>query len=158
MLADECGPAIADNSDAFVPTDALELAAPFRSGALERVEHSIWAVNPLFVVVDLHAQPPARERVVGVATYSDRASIFHRHQHRAGVWAIMWACCANHRLPLRSVRHFLLPALCACAVLRASRSALGAAEKSLLRLQLAMTVRSSADPARIPLRAVLGKC
>src|SRR6478609_1992683 len=96
MLADDSGPAIADNSDGFVPTDALELSASFRSGALERVEHSIWAVNPLFVVVDLYAQPSARERVVGVAPYRDRASIFHRYQHRAGVRAIVWACCANH--------------------------------------------------------------
>ena len=75
------------------------------------MEHSIRAVDPLFVVVDFYAQPSAGEGVLGVATYRDRAAIFHRHQHRAGVWAIMWACCANNCPPLGSARHLLLPGL-----------------------------------------------
>src|SRR5215475_3299189 len=112
ILADDPGPAIADCFEGLVPADALELSGPFGSGALERVEHSIWAVDPLLIVVDFYAQSSAGEGVLGVATYRDRASIFYRDQHRAGVRAIVWACCANHRPPLGSARHLVLPGLC----------------------------------------------
>src|SRR5260370_8333771 len=78
ILADDPGPAVADHFDGFVPADALELSGPFRSGALERVEHSVRAVDPLFVVVDFYAQPSAGEGVLGAATYRHRPPISHR--------------------------------------------------------------------------------
>jgi hypothetical protein len=47
----------------------------------------------------------------GPASSVDRPSIFYRDQHRAGVGAIVRACCANHCLLLGSACHLLLPDL-----------------------------------------------
>src|SRR6516162_4123385 len=112
ILADDLGPAVADRFDSFVPADAVELAGPLRSGALEGMEHSIRAVDPLFVIIDFDAQPSAGEGVLRISMYGDRPSIFYRNQHRAGVGAIVRACCANHCPLLGSACHLLLPGLC----------------------------------------------
>src|SRR6202011_121341 len=53
------------------------------------------------------------EWVIGVAPHRYRPSIFDRHQHRTGVWAVMRTCRANHFPSLRSARHSPLPA-CLC--------------------------------------------
>src|SRR6516165_5510596 len=118
ILADDPGPALVDCFEGFVPADAPELSGPFRSGALERIEHSIRAVDPRFIVVDFDAQPSAGEGVLRISTYRDRTSIFHHHQHRASIRAIMWACCAYQGPLLRSACHLLLP-----VVLHATASA-----------------------------------
>jgi hypothetical protein len=62
-----------------VPTDAFELAAPFRPRALKRKKQSFRAVDPLFIVVDLYAQPSSREGMLWVASNINRPSIFDGH-------------------------------------------------------------------------------
>ena len=54
-LIDNLGPATPDCVHRLVPTDTFELAAAFRPRALKRMEQSLRAVDPLLIVVDLHA-------------------------------------------------------------------------------------------------------
>ena len=57
MTADDPGPTVADRCDGLSSHcfHALELSGPFTPGALQGMEHSVRAVDPLFVVVDFYA-------------------------------------------------------------------------------------------------------
>jgi hypothetical protein len=116
-VQDALGPQVADRHDCLravlgdrrpepagdliqrlVPGDPGELAAALRAGAPHRVQHPVRAVGLVDVVVHLHAQPAAGERMPGVTPHFHRAPAAHRDQHRAGVRAIMRARAAHgHR-------------------------------------------------------------
>src|ERR1700730_12749532 len=108
-LIDDFGPTIPDQLQCRAPANALELTTSLRSGALDGVEQPVRAVDPLFVVVYLHAQPTASEWVIGVAAHHDRPSIFDRHQHRTGVRTVVRAGRTYHFQLHGSGRHSLLP-------------------------------------------------
>ncbi len=75
----------------LVPADAPEFAAALRPGALERMQQAVGRIGALGVVADLGAQRSVGERVRGVALHFHRDAVLHRHQHRAGVGAIVRA-------------------------------------------------------------------
>ena len=57
-LGDDGLPTARDLVQSLVPSDARELAASLRTDALHRVEHALVAINPVLVIVDLHAEAP----------------------------------------------------------------------------------------------------
>ena len=95
----------------LVPGDPGELAAAFRPGAPHRVQHPVGAVGLVDVVVHLHAQPAAGERMLGVAPHLHRAPVADRDQHRAGIRAIMRARAADglRRLLIHGGSHEFSP-------------------------------------------------
>ena len=84
-------PSRLDLAERLVPGDAAKLAAPFASGALQRIKHAIRAVDAVLVVVDLDAQAAARERVVRIAAHVYRLAVADGGDHGAGVRTIVRA-------------------------------------------------------------------
>ena len=91
-LGDDGLPTARDLVQSLVPSDARELAASLRTDALHRVEHALVAINPVLVIVDLHAEAPFGEGMIRVAPDSDRLAVLHRREDRAGIGAIVRAC------------------------------------------------------------------
>ncbi len=104
-LIDDPRPAAPDFVQCRIPGDALEFSASFRPRSLQRIEHPVGTVDPVLVVVDLQAQPAARERVVGIAAHGDRPPILDGHQHCACVGAIVGACAADNAGAVAVCRH-----------------------------------------------------
>jgi hypothetical protein len=77
----------------FVPRHARELALALAAAPLQRMQHALRVIGALEIPADLRAQRAARGRMVRVARDLDRHAlavvIAHRHQHRAGVGAIV---------------------------------------------------------------------
>jgi hypothetical protein len=79
----------------LVPGNPAEPATALRAGAAQRVQHPVGAVDLVDVVVHLHAQPAAGERMPRIPPHLHRAALAHRDQHGAGVRAIVRARPAN---------------------------------------------------------------
>jgi hypothetical protein len=90
VLVDDGAPARLDLAQRLVPADALELAGALAAGPLQRMEHAIGAVDPVLIVVDLDAQPAARERMVGVAAHLDGFAIAHGRDHGTRIRTVVW--------------------------------------------------------------------
>ena len=82
---------VGDLVERLVPGDLLEPAAALGPGAAQRVQHAVGAVDLVLVVVDLHAQPAAGERVLGVARDLGRPAVLDGDEHGAGVGAVVRA-------------------------------------------------------------------
>ena len=91
VLGDDPFPARRDRPDRFVPANAFELLGSLGADALHRVEHALVAVDALLVVVDLDAQPPARERMIRIAADGDRLAVLDGCNHRTCIRAVVWA-------------------------------------------------------------------
>jgi hypothetical protein len=79
----------------FVPAHPGKASAPFGADAPHWVEQSIAMIGPFDVPVDLGAEKAAGEWMVRIARNLHRAPSLDRHEHRACVGAVVWAC-ATH--------------------------------------------------------------
>ena len=98
VTVDDLGPAAGNFLQRLVPGDRLELPGALGAGAAQRRQHPVVAVDPIFVIVDLDAEPAPRERVIRVAPYGNRLAVTNGGQHRAGVRTIMRTRAENSRL------------------------------------------------------------
>ena len=81
----------AHQPDRLVPRRLPELAGALGTVAHERTGQPVGRVDALDVVVDLGAQRPGRDRVVGIAGDLHRPPVLDRHEHRARVGAVVRA-------------------------------------------------------------------
>src|SRR3712207_2922185 len=77
--------AAGDLVQGVVPGDPLELPTALGADAPQRVQHAVLAVDRALVVVHLHAEPAAGERVRAVAANPCGATVLDGHLERAGV-------------------------------------------------------------------------
>src|SRR5688572_10384742 len=84
-----------DFAKRFVPAHRLELAAALWSYTTKRVSQPIMMIRTLDVPVDLRAEKPLRNRMIGVPLDADRTTILHRSDNRARVRAIVWTRSAD---------------------------------------------------------------
>ena len=109
-----CGPSlefrisfsrVAISSSASSHEIRANLSRTLGAGAAHRMEQPVLVIRPLDVPIDLRAEEPARERMLGIAGDAHGAAGLHRDEHRARVGAIVRACAAdNARRGLRIVR------------------------------------------------------
>jgi hypothetical protein len=91
MPGDDLPEAVTDLGERGVPRDRFELTPPLRALPAQRMQDSVRAIDPLFVVLDLYAKTAAREGVVWVAADAYRASIPYSRNHSTGIRTIVRA-------------------------------------------------------------------
>src|SRR5262245_64795567 len=89
VLRDDVGPAALDLADRLVPGDALELPAALRADPLHRVQQAIGVVVMLGEVLELHAEPAARHRMVRIAGDLHQLAVLDVVEKGTGVWAVL---------------------------------------------------------------------
>ena len=100
MGLDDRVQAAGDSGDGLVPADRLELPAALGPDATQRRRQPPGVVGALQVAVDLAAQPPLRDRVVGVAPDVDGAAAgsVDRDLPATGVGAVVRADAGDDRV------------------------------------------------------------
>ena len=111
MLGDNPLPLGYDGIQRLIPANACELLAALGAGALHGIEQTIRVIVTLFVVIQLHAQTPARHRVVTVARHLEQLSIFYMKLHAASIRAVVWATAVMRRDIVRWCVHIEAPRL-----------------------------------------------
>ena len=86
---DEAAQAGGNVGDGLVPADALKLAVALGTNALQGMEHAVWAVHAVQVVIDLGAQDAAREGLQLVADQLDGRAVFNLDLPTAAVGAVV---------------------------------------------------------------------
>ena len=94
-LLDDRLPSRGDVGQRLVPGHAREATLPFRTDALQRVQHAVGMVHALEVVIDLRAQRPAREGMLGIAVHPLGCSVPDLHDPAARIRAIVAAGAAD---------------------------------------------------------------
>src|SRR5215216_1375711 len=82
---------LGDLSKGVVPGDPLELASALRPDAPHRVHKSVCVIRAFYVSIDLGAQEPARERMLGITSHADSPPVLDGDEHRTGVGAVVRA-------------------------------------------------------------------
>ena len=85
-----------DLVERLVPADAAEPAFAFLANSLLRIQEPVGRIGALEVVRDLGAQRALGERHRRVALDLDGDAVLHRHQHGAGVGAVVRAGGAHY--------------------------------------------------------------
>ena len=89
VFIDDRVPAARNLVESLVPGDPLEFARALGTDAAHRIQHSILAVDPVLVVVDLDAETALGERMIGIAAHLDHLAVTDRGEHGAGIGAIV---------------------------------------------------------------------
>jgi hypothetical protein len=99
MFGDDVAPAPADLGDRLVPADALEQLGAFRAAPPQRIHQPVGVRVVVVEVLELHAKPAPRHRVVLVATDLDQLAVSDLVDHGAGIRAVMRTCAEKRGSP-----------------------------------------------------------
>jgi hypothetical protein len=82
-------PTFLDLSQRVVVRDLLELSTAFRPHALQGVVQAVGVVVVLGIILELHAKPTARHRMIRIAGNLYELAVLHVIQKRAGVGTVL---------------------------------------------------------------------